>query len=100
MFVVAPDVGAHWYVCCPSHFLICLLIHPGATADIEGKYGPGTGPIYMDDVKCEGNEGHILACPQLPLGSAHNCDHSEDATVVCPGKTECRLSAVMQAHSI
>ena len=60
----------------------------GAYAEREGKYGPGVGPIYLDDVKCNGSESHILECPQLPLSAVHNCDHTEDATAVCPGQFE------------
>ncbi len=44
------------------------------------------GPIYLDDVKCHGLEGHILQCSQLPLNEMGNCDHSEDATVACLGE--------------
>ena len=60
----------------------------GAYAEREGKYGPGVGPIYLDDVKCSGSESHLLECPQLPLSAVHNCDHTEDATAVCPGQFE------------
>ena len=52
----------------------------------EGRYGPGVGPIYLDDVKCNGTEFHILECSQLPLSVVHNCDHTEDATAVCSGQ--------------
>ena len=47
------------------------------------EFGTATGPIFLDDVKCGGNEAHLLGCPQLPLGTVHNCQHSEDAGVRC-----------------
>ena len=46
-------------------------------------FGRGTGPILLDDVMCTGNERRLVDCPFI---SNHNCMHSEDAGVVCPGK--------------
>ena len=45
--------------------------------------GQGTGPIYMDNVNCVGNESNLLNCTHL---INHNCIHSEDAGVECAGK--------------
>lgn len=47
------------------------------------SYGTATGPIFLDNIKCNGSEAHILSCPQLPLGSPHDCKHSEDITIKC-----------------
>ena len=49
----------------------------------EDAFGPGTGLIWLDNVKCSGEESHILSCPQLPLKTDHDCDHSEDVGVRC-----------------
>ena len=32
----------------------------------------GTGPIWLDDVSCNGREGNLLHCSHLGIGS-HNC---------------------------
>ena len=48
------------------------------------SYGDASGiPILLDDVKCTGSESNLLSCPQLPLGSAHDCTHTEDVAIVC-----------------
>lgn len=40
------------------------------------------GPIHLDDVECIGSERRLIDCPGNQIGD-HNCDHSEDAGVVC-----------------
>ena len=42
----------------------------------------GTGPIYLSNVMCFGNEAGLLSCASLPIGSQY-CEHSEDAGVSC-----------------
>ncbi|NXL39609.1 CD5L protein, partial [Glaucidium brasilianum] len=44
----------------------------------------GMGPIWLDDVQCQGNESSLLGCPASPWGVT-NCQHREDAAVVCTG---------------
>ena len=40
----------------------------------------------MDGAQCVGDEVSLLACRAEELG-LHNCDHDEDAGVLCPGMT-------------
>ena len=47
-------------------------------------YGPGTGPIYFDNMRCTGNEVTLMQCHSNPPG-VHNCNHYEDAAVRCTG---------------
>ena len=43
-------------------------------------------PIYLDDVHCLGDEPALSYCIHNGVG-VHNCRHSEDASVVCQGKS-------------
>lgn len=48
----------------------------------NAHFGPGTGPIFLDDVTCSGNEDTITTCSFAGYGQS-DCDHSEDASVIC-----------------
>ena len=58
--------------------------YTGATAirSIASTFGLGTGPIYLDDLICNGTETRLVDCRNRGIGT-HDCGHSEDAGLRC-----------------
>ena len=46
------------------------------------RLGGGSGPIWMQGVRCVGNESSLGHCAFRGFG-VHNCSHDEDASVEC-----------------
>ena len=51
-------------------------------ACISAAFGPGDGTIWMDDINCTGSERSLTECSHNGWG-IENCDHDEDAGVLC-----------------
>ncbi|XP_034755884.1 deleted in malignant brain tumors 1 protein-like [Etheostoma cragini] len=54
------------------------------SAPLSAHFGKGTGPIWLDNVDCKGEESAITHCTHPGFG-VNNCGHGEDAGVICLG---------------
>ncbi|XP_015224356.1 PREDICTED: uncharacterized protein LOC107080662 [Cyprinodon variegatus] len=57
------------------------------SAPTSAHFGRGSGPIWMDNVKCTGQEAALTQCTHRGFGE-NNCGHGEDAGVICLGDLE------------
>ncbi|RDD41199.1 Deleted in malignant brain tumors 1 protein [Trichoplax sp. H2] len=47
-----------------------------------GAYGAGQGPVWLDEVKCNGNESTLASC-KLGAWGNKQCDHRRDVGLIC-----------------
>ncbi|GAB1608450.1 in malignant brain tumors 1 neurotrypsin-like, partial [Argonauta hians] len=77
----------HWGTVCDDNWtaqtatVVCKMLG-FRKGNVLEKNIPGSGRIWLDDVKCTGIESSIKDCKHRSWGS-HDCSHSEDVTIEC-----------------
>ncbi|KAI8496828.1 scavenger receptor [Branchiostoma belcheri] len=92
---VRPADSMTWGTVCHNQFdikdadVVCkMLDYPSAKlVRNDAHFGQGRGPIYMDDLHCNGDENSLFNCsyPGWTINDL-NCSHDQAAGVECTGK--------------
>ncbi|XP_047429618.1 deleted in malignant brain tumors 1 protein-like [Mugil cephalus] len=68
----------------PEAAVSCREMNCGNALSVKYKafFGRGQDQVWLDDIECTGHEKSLADCPHRGFGE-HDCDHNEDAGVVC-----------------
>ena len=88
-----------WGTVCGDFFtaaaasVVCNMLRLGRGTKIHNSnYITSEGPIWLDDVRCNGTETNIAECSHKGWG-VHNCQHRDAIAISClPTKMEVRLN--------
>lgn len=56
-------------------------------ARVNGAFGEGVGPIFLNQLSCDESNLGILECDRQSFLGVVDCSHARDAGVICPGMT-------------
>ena len=70
---------------------------PPIAVRYRAYYGQGSGQIWLDNLKCNGNESTIEECLHAGWGM-HDCEHDEDAGVECAANGNSNCITILLVH--
>uniref|UniRef100_A0A4W4DYR4 SRCR domain-containing protein n=1 Tax=Electrophorus electricus TaxID=8005 RepID=A0A4W4DYR4_ELEEL len=64
--------------------VVCRELDCGEAVDAvhNAHFGPGSGPIWMDNVTCSGSESTLKNCRSAGWGK-HNCNQTNNVGIIC-----------------
>ena len=78
-----------WGTVCNDYFtsvaarVVCYMLgYQDVGHVVSNRYGAGSGPIWLDNVQCNGTETSVTDCRHNGWGT-ENCGHYEDVSVSC-----------------
>ncbi|XP_052435327.1 T-cell differentiation antigen CD6-like isoform X1 [Carassius gibelio] len=86
----------NWGTVCDDDFdissghVVCAQLRCGHAISLE-FFGPGTGTIYISQMKCNGSERSLWECSSVNTTLINYCGHKEDAGVVCSESVQIAL---------
>ncbi|MBN3277240.1 L3BPA protein, partial [Polyodon spathula] len=83
----------HWGSVCDDGWdsldarVVCRELGCGDVVSAPGgaHFGRGVGPVWVYNATCTGSESSLTQCVNPGVGTS-NCNHGEDAGVVCAGR--------------
>ena len=81
-----------WGTICSQNFgyqeakVICKQLGYRYSTDFGTQYTKGTGPIWLSNLQCTGEESSIAICRNSGWG-INNCTHNQDVGVICRAGT-------------
>ncbi|XP_067881913.1 deleted in malignant brain tumors 1 protein-like isoform X2 [Heterodontus francisci] len=72
--------------------VVCKQLGCGNAVDLAlpASCGPGSGPVWLDELNCSGYESFLWECHSASWGN-HDCSHKEDVKIMCSEHKELRL---------
>ncbi|XP_078265905.1 scavenger receptor cysteine-rich type 1 protein M130-like [Rhinoraja longicauda] len=79
-----------WGTVCADFFgkrnagVVCAQLGCGSTPLVphSTEFGRGSGPVWLDEVKCRLHDSLLWQCPSSPWGQ-NDCNHGDDVGVIC-----------------
>ena len=85
-----------------NYCLVTLFIHvcKGTVVHRDvSVFGEGSGPIFLDNLACSGDEQSLLECNAFTEAQGlHNCRHYQDVGITCVGEALLFSNAYTHAH--